>query len=488
MDEKVEESDSPLDTADFFLLFLILMISFIIRYWRISLPSSVVFDEVYFGNFSNYYIKNQFYYDIHPPLAKIIMAVIANLSEYDGSINFNHCPKGYTNPDYVQLRITPATFSALCFPLIYIAMRFSSFSHAASLCAAGMALCDNSLATEGRHILSDGLLHFFTCLHLAVLSYTMSLKKRRSKFYVWHVLTGLTLGAACSCKNTAWGLTALDAFVYIAKFTDIWKVGIFDYLFDVGVFGSTLAFLAVLVYCISFFVHFIFLPYAGPGTGYLRPDMKAQLIPNKNNGSSLFATVLKPPNLLERTFILSFRMHKGNMGIRGYHDSQSFPKHWPVLGSVMVYFWGRNGNEIRCFGNAFVYFLILGGLVACILSIYWRPKWLISIRFVIGWCVSYFPFYWIPRTLYLYHYLIPLMIGCMSFGAAVDMYFPSKYRGIFVVLILITTAFGFWLWSPYVYGTTPHDKDIMLWTKNWIDGDEAHRIARSIHYASKNKK
>ncbi|OHS96069.1 Dolichyl-phosphate-mannose-protein mannosyltransferase [Tritrichomonas foetus] len=485
-EKKEEESEVTLDTIDFFLLFFILIVSFIIRYWRISLPSSVVFDEVYFGNFSNFYIKSQFYYDIHPPLAKILMFVIANLSEYDGSINFNNCPKGYPIPDYVQLRITPATFSALCFPLIYVAMRFSKFGYLSSFCAAVMALCDTSLATEGRQILTDGILHFFTCLHVAVLSYTLNLTKRRSKFYVYHILTGLTLGAACSCKNTAWGLTVLDAFAYIVKFTDIWNIGVLDYLFDVGVFGGTLAFLGIFVYCLSFYIHFILLPYAGPGYGYLRPDMKAQLIPNKHGGASLNAVVLKKPSLLERTFILTFRMHRGNMGIRGFHDSRSFPKHWPVLGSVSVYFWGRGECQIRCWGNAIVYYLILFGLVACVFSIYWRPKWLIALRFVVGYCVSYFPFFWIPRTLYLYHYLIPLIFGCMSFGAATEMLISARYRGIFVVFILSACAFGYWLWSPYVYGTKPHDKEMMIWTQRWIDGDEAHKLARIEH--RKNKK
>lgn len=554
-----------LDNIDVFYLFILTSISFIIRYWRISLPDSIVFDEVYFGNFTNYYIQSRFYHDIHPPLAKLIMFYFAKLSDYDGQMSFQHNKNGYPQPDYVQLRIIPATFSALVFPLIYISLRLSSFSHSSSICASIIAVCDISLGTEGRHILTDGILHFFTCLHIAVLCYTVSIKpKFRSSlyFFVWHLFTGLTLGAACACKNTAWGLTVFDAFCYIIHISDIISIrkhrnqmnsieksnnfrergnqgieffenegiggDIYDYLFDVGFFGLTLAIIAFFVYCASFFTHFILLPYAGTGYYYLNSDMKKQMLSDgsktcanqnvtKRQGpiranydesldecvtSGLFAIRIQSPSLLSRTFLLSIRMHKGNMNIQGFHDSQSFPKHWPLMTSVTVYFWGRKGCEIRCLGNIIVYSMALFGICASSLIflinlsrlIYihgkasfshvlgsrplFNEKWVKLFRFVVGYCVSYFPFYWIPRTLYLYHYLIPLIFGCISFGGMLDILVKGKIRGICIAIICLMCIFGFWLWSPYMYGTQPHDKEIMIWSRRWIDGDEDHIKAR----------
>jgi hypothetical protein len=103
-----------MDNRDVLLLFFLTSVAFCIRFWRLFYPNEVVFDECYFGNFSNYYILSQFYYDIHPPLAKIVAFVFANLSEYDASIDFEHTPNGrYQIGDYVMLRITPALFSAL---------------------------------------------------------------------------------------------------------------------------------------------------------------------------------------------------------------------------------------------------------------------------------------------------------------------------------------------------------------------------------------
>ena len=473
-----EDSDAPLDNLDALLIFLITCSAFVMRYWRIALPAGVVFDEVYFGNFTNFYIKSQFYYDIHPPLAKILMFMFANMSEYDGSINFNSCPKGYPIPDYVQLRITPATFSALCFPLMYMAMRFLRFGHAASLCGTVLALFDTSMATEGRHILSDGILHFFTCLHVAVLCFTMSMKRRRRKFWAWHILTGITLGCACSCKNTAWGLMTLDAFVYFVGLWDMMALGVVDYIGEIAFFGGSLLVICLAVYFVVFAIHFVLLPYAGRGYGYLCQEMKDQLIPNGVAGSGLFAARLKAPGLFMRSLILTLRMHHGNMGIRSFHDSQSFPKHWPWLGSVSVYFWARSGCEIRCLGNAFSYYLALLGVIACLFC-FRRPNYLNALKLVVGYAVSYFPFYLIPRVLYLYHYIIPLMFGCMAFGALVEMTLPPKFRGIALVATACMVIFGYWLWSPYVYGTPMHDRSVMLWTRRWVDGDEEHRRRRA---------
>ena len=87
--------------------------------------------------------------------------------------------------------------------------------------------------------------------------------------------------------------------------------------------------------------------------------------------------------------------------------------------------------------------------------------------------------------MYLYHYLIPLGIACMGFGAFVDNFCKGKWKGIVVVVVCILAIIGFWLWSPYIYATPMRDKEISIWNENWIEGDQAHRRRRSEHYAKK---
>ena len=473
-----------MDNVDALFLMILTPAAFAVRLWRIFWPLGCVFDEVYFGNFSNYYIKSQFYYDIHPPLGKILAAVVANMSEYDGSINFNDAPV-YPIPDYVMLRITPAILSAMCGPLAYLAVRFCSFSHAAATTAAVLTIFDTSLGAEGRHILSDGILHFFSILHVAVLMHTISVPGRGSRWKMWHVINALSLGAACSCKNTAWGLMAMDAFCYCLNFLPVLKFGVVDYVFEVVFWGGQLAILQFFVYIVTFFAHFILLPYTGPGTGYLMDEMKQQLI--QNDASSLWGRRIAGPGLLFRSIWITLDMHRGNMGIQEFHDSMSFPSQWPVLHGVMTYFWGADGKEIRCLGNVFSYYLALLGVVCIPLGFNKGKRFWSASMFFVGYCVCYFPFYLIPRVMYQYHYCIPLILGCMCFGVCLDLFCSKRQKATVAVLAISLTLFGFWLWSPFTYGTQIHDRHLSIWSKTWIDGDAAHQSRRASYHASKER-
>lgn len=70
------------------------------------LPSSHdSFDEVHFGGFANRYFQHQYYFDVHPPLGKLLLAVAAYLRGYDGSFPFANIGDAF--PDtapYVAMR------------------------------------------------------------------------------------------------------------------------------------------------------------------------------------------------------------------------------------------------------------------------------------------------------------------------------------------------------------------------------------------------
>ena len=472
-----------IETADAFICFILLIITFFQHTYNIQHPNRTVFDEVYFGNFTNYYLKHTFFFDIHPPLGKLLMASIGYLAEYDGELQFQDCPEsGYHEPDYVQLRLTPALLSSLCIPFIYMSMRFLSFSKIASFSSAFLLMCDTSFVAEARHILSDGVLIFFSSLHIMILCYTITVPLHDRNFKFWHIINGISLGAACSCKNTAWGLMGFDAIGYILMLLPSLKIGILDYLFDVAFYGITLFLLQFSVYIMSFIIHFTVLCLDGPGKGYLPIDMQNQLMQGGMN--SLGVVLLTGRSLLSRIIWLAYDMHKGNMGITQFHDSMSYPYHWPILGSVSVYFYGRDGTEIRCLGNVFTYYPALLGVFLCFFRI-GKKNGARCLFIVFGYCACYFPFYLIPRVMYLYHYFIPLCIACMAFGAAIDSWLTPKQRGFVCVVFCAFALFGYWLWSPYVYAGPMRDRQRTIWNQNWIDGDQAHRKRREEYYKTK---
>ncbi|KAI8594301.1 Dolichyl-phosphate-mannose-protein mannosyltransferase-domain-containing protein [Dissophora ornata] len=67
---------------------VICVVSLIVRLWHIGYPTSVVFDEVHFGGFASKYIKGRFFMDVHPPLAKMLIALTGWLFGLDPSFDF----------------------------------------------------------------------------------------------------------------------------------------------------------------------------------------------------------------------------------------------------------------------------------------------------------------------------------------------------------------------------------------------------------------
>jgi dolichyl-phosphate-mannose--protein O-mannosyl transferase len=165
---------------------------------------------------------------------------------------------------------------------------------------------------------------------------------------------------------------------------------------------------------------------------------------------------------------MTVNMHSGNMEIQQFHE-------WPILYGVMTFFGGGGGHpEIRCLGNVFSSYFALLGLAAVVFG-FTDPRWTKALMFLVGWATCYFPFFLIPRVMYQYHDLIPLMLVTMAFGAALDIFVPKKRRQVVAVIVIGLAVFGFWLWSPYVYGTERRAKAQSIWTCRWIDGSADHQ-------------
>lgn len=104
-------------------------IAFIVRFWRISHPDEVVFDEVHFGGFASQYLRREYYFDVHPPLAKMLNAFAGWLVGFDGHFDFENIGDSYieNKVPYIGMRSFVAVMGALTIPVVYATMRESGY-------------------------------------------------------------------------------------------------------------------------------------------------------------------------------------------------------------------------------------------------------------------------------------------------------------------------------------------------------------------------
>mmetsp|Transcript_12209 Transcript_12209/g.19727 ORF Transcript_12209/g.19727 Transcript_12209/m.19727 type:complete len:608 (-) Transcript_12209:861-2684(-) len=184
------------------------------RYYKISQPDEVVFDEVHFGGFANYYLRGEYYFDIHPPLGKLLIALATKFvaPNYDGKFDFGQIHNKYNESvPYVAMRFLPATASAFLVVLMYIIARQMNMSNIVAASAALAILFESSMLAQSRLILLDSFILFFgACSVLSSLRlarYGADPKCRNGETF-WTIMTGVFTGCAASIKWTALAVVA----------------------------------------------------------------------------------------------------------------------------------------------------------------------------------------------------------------------------------------------------------------------------------------
>lgn len=252
------------------------------RLWKIGLSPIVTWDEAHFGKFGSHYLKREFYFDVHPPLGKMLVGLSGYLAGYNGSFEFK---SGDTYPpevDYTFMRVFNALFGVVTVPAAYLISRDLGFKRPAVWLCTLMVLCENSYATISRFILLDSMLLCFTFTTVLCWArfHTLQHKSWSVEWFVWMFLTGISIGCVCSVKWVGLFVTALVG-LYTAH--DLWnKFG--DQKMPVVELGSHLAIrvfslilVPIVVYMFSFYLHFLILENSGPGDAQMSSLFQANL-------------------------------------------------------------------------------------------------------------------------------------------------------------------------------------------------------------------
>ncbi|KAK4250848.1 glycosyltransferase [Corynascus novoguineensis] len=286
------EKSSKNSERDFKAVFVVITaLAFLTRFWGISHPNEVVFDEVHFGKFASYYLEKTYFFDVHPPFGKLLFAFMGWLVGYDGHFHFDNIGDSYivNKVPYVAFRSLPAILGALTVSVTYLIMWESGYSLPACIIAAGLVLLDNAHIGQTRLILLDATLVF--AMACSLLCYIKFYKLRHEpfsrKWWKWLILTGFALSCDISTKYVG-----LFAFITIgsAVAIDLWdlldikrpggalSLPEFGKHFAARAFGLIL--MPFLFYLFWFQVHFSILTRSGPGDDFMTPEFQETLSDN----------------------------------------------------------------------------------------------------------------------------------------------------------------------------------------------------------------
>lgn len=293
--------------AELFLLGLLTFVALVVRFYHIERPSSVVFDEVHFGGFASEYLSRKFFMDVHPPLAKLLITFAAWLHGFKGQHSFRDIGLEYlTAPDmeqvpYVAMRSVGALFATLTVPLAYLTVRGLSMRPTSALLAALLVIFDNALTTQSRFILLDAPLVFFVAASLCSWVYFCQLDARNAfsrRWWAMLALTGVCLGLGLSCKWV--GLFTMVS-VAMAVAVQLWyhlgnlRMPVQTVARHVGARAVCLGVLPLVVYMLTFAVHFKVLSLPGDGESFMswpfRQTLKDNSMPDTFADVALGSTV-----------------------------------------------------------------------------------------------------------------------------------------------------------------------------------------------------
>lgn len=152
------------------------------------------FDEVHFGGFASKYIQNDFFFDVHPPLAKMIIAFTGWISGFKGDFAFSQIGLDYLLPGtlkgiikgvpYIAMRSCTAVFGALIVPMTYKSLRSWGFSITSSAIVSLFLAFENGFMTQSRFILLDSLLIFFIAFAFTCWSLVESKESQYANFNI----------------------------------------------------------------------------------------------------------------------------------------------------------------------------------------------------------------------------------------------------------------------------------------------------------------
>ena len=415
-----------------------------LRAWRLHLPMETVFDEVYFPKMASQYLNHEAFFDIHPPLGKLMIAL--------GELAFGKATSGWRQT--VGWRIVPLLFGIAILPTAYWAVKTIFSDKRAGLIAALLLSIDGLFIVYSR----TGLMDMFI-LTFGLVAFTFCWRFLQERFageraWLFLLLTGLFAGLAVAVKWIGAGFLPVVALTtFIAIFFNRKRPITFA----------------------DFFVWFLSL-FVLPAVLYILPFIANRVIDPiwHNNFWGQFVT-----------------WHQQSWGynvhLNATHPYASKWWSWPFLiRPIWFYYKNINGNIVGVdgIGNPLVWWgstlaVVYTTLVLIYSLLVWKRKesqvitrdqfW--PLLFILGgWASFYLPWVKIGRVLFLYHYFTSYLFALLLAAFWLSQAMHEKRSRILVILALVAAVLvGLWfvpIWIAYPISQTWFNH--LMWFKSWI--------------------
>ncbi len=474
-----EWSSRKKDAVAAFFIFILSSVTHLLYFGK---PAGVVFDETYFMKFVGYYETGSYYFDIHPPLGKLIFLVFAHAIGVTPSIEIGNIGTALP-PSLILLRLLPIFAGILLPVVVYYLCRRLKLSSLVSL-VAGILICfENSLVVESRFVLMDSTL--ILCGFLFLLFYLVFNDRLRASRRAWPflIISAIFLSCAASIKwSGLFFIPSVALLEFYRAFVDktfphlhLWQK-LRSLITVVCVYGAIFS----VTYLSAFAIHFSLLPLSGSGDAFMSPAFQKTLEGN------MYATddSIPPRRFFGKLFELNAAMYDANKTLVIPHPYSTKFYTWPLL-KRGVYFWeGEHSTSSPAFGriylmgNPFVYWFstlaVIGMLCyAGVLMVkrrahHMKNEW--TAAFILGaYFGNFIPFIFIGRVMFLYHYEAALVMSIIALAYLLDHISHKKVQiGVIVYLLLVCIS-TFIFFSPLTYGTPLSQESFnsRMWLRSW---------------------
>lgn len=446
------------------LIIILLSLGLLTRFAFFGHPNQTVFDEVHFGKFISGYYTREYFFDIHPPLGKLMIAGFAKLFDFKPGFAFTDIGNQYPDQQYMILRFLPSLAGALLPAIIFLLALEIGLAPLYALTAGMLIVLDNAILTQSIYILMDAFLLLFG---FASLLFYFKYKNGKGNKYL--ILFTISASLAASIKWTGLGFFALPI---IFEFFTLLKNRQYKSILKLAI----LPIIAFLIYFAFFAIHLRILNKSGPGDAFMSMGFRKTLIGNQVPEDE---SVIKA-NLFQKFSQLNIEMYKANQGLNAGHPYGSAWYTWPLM-SRPIFYWVKDTSRIYLMGNPTIWWATTLAVVFLLTSyIYYGFK--NSLRFlptflITGYILNLLPFIGVKRVMFLYHYFTALIFSILilvylldTSTSSVQAKLTTRKSSKWVVGALIAVStITFIYFAPLSYGLnlSPRAYELRVWLASW---------------------